>query len=69
METYIKARTWGFKPYAIASYGDEKVELISYPIEDHGQWFIMARRVIGDPTTMERLPIAPEFQDFGTGPE
>jgi len=45
--------TKGFRPWATMQSDIGEVELVSYPYPENNGVYIMARRIVGDCTTME----------------
>lgn len=60
----FKARKLGYVPYATGTIDGHEVELISYPFEEGGRLYIMARMTPGDCTTMEQCQIPEGATDF-----
>jgi hypothetical protein len=51
--TSIKLRQFGFKPNNTGSMRNKSVEFVSYPFEDSGRYFIMAKTETGTPSKAE----------------
>ena len=64
METAIRLRQFGYRPYQTGMIGEQEVEFISFPFEDKGRFFIMARTVVGDPSSMNKFQVPQEAVDL-----
>jgi len=62
--TSVEWRELGFRPYARAWQGSRVVELMSYPFEDRGAWWVLIREP-GDPATLRSAPLPPGAADYG----